>query len=138
MSALLLANLLATWAMVGVIWTVQVVHYPLMAFTGPRHSADYQQRHVKQISLLVVPLMTAEAVAAGALFFAQPDVLSLTALVLLAVIWAITAMMSVPAHDQLQCGYRPEPFELLMRSNGARTALWTARGCLVAALMVLS
>ena len=137
MTALLLVNLLATWAMVGVIWTVQVVHYPLMAYTGPLQSAGYQRRHVKQISILVVPIMTIEAVAAIALFFAQPEMLTLSALVLLTGIWAITAALSFPAHDQLQNGYGREPHERLMRSNFARTVLWTARGCLVAALAVL-
>ena len=138
MSGLILTNLLATWAMVGVIWTVQVVHYPLMAFTGPDHSAAYQQRHVKQISLLVVPLMSIEAVAAVALFISQPGVLSMLGVLLLIGIWGVTGAMSVPAHDRLQFGYRREPFKLLMRSNSMRTALWTLRGVVVVALVVMA
>lgn len=138
MSGLILTNLLATWAMVGVIWTVQVVHYPLMAFTGPDHSAAYQQRHVKQISLLVVPLMSIEAVAAVALFISQPGVLSMLGVLLLIGIWGVTGAMSVPAHDRLQFGYRREPFKLLMRSNSMRTALWTLRGVVVVAMVVMA
>ena len=34
MSALLAAHAAATWALVGLIWTVQVVHYPLFALVG--------------------------------------------------------------------------------------------------------
>ena len=138
MSGLILTNLLATWAMVGVIWTVQVVHYPLMAFTGPDHSAAYQQQHVKQISLLVVPLMSIEAVAAVALFISQPGLLSMLGVLLLVGIWGVTGAMSVPAHDRLQFGYRREPFKLLMRSNSMRTALWTLRGVVVVAMVVMA
>ena len=136
MTPILLTNLLATWAMVGVIWTVHVVHYPLMAHTGPEHSAAYQRRHVKQISLLVGPLMIVEAIAAAALFTAAPGFASLVSLILLAAIWGITGVLSVPAHDRLQDGYQREPFAVLMRSNAARTALWTLRGVLVASLVV--
>ena len=138
MSGLLLTNLLATWAMVGVIWTVHVVHYPLMAFTGPEHSAAYQRRHVRQISLLVVPLMSIEAIAAVAIFIAQPGMLSLMGVVLLVGIWGVTGAMSVPAHDRLQFGYQREPFELLMRSNFVRTALWTVRGAVAVAMVVVA
>ena len=138
MSGLLLTNLLATWAMVGVIWTVQIVHYPLMAFTGPDHSAAYQQRHIRQISLLVVPLMSVEAIAAGAVFIFQPGMLSMAGVLLLMGIWGVTGAMSVPAHDRLQFGYRREPFQLLMRSNFLRTALWTARGVVVVAMVVMA
>ena len=124
--------------MVGVIWTVHVVHYPLMAFTGPEHSAAYQRRHVRQISLLVVPLMSIEAIAAVAIFIAQPGMLSLVGVLLLVGIWGVTGAMSVPAHDRLQFGYRREPFELLMRSNFMRTALWTARGGVAVAMVVMA
>ena len=55
---------------------------------------------------------------------------------LLVGIWGVTGAMSVPAHDRLQFGYRREPFQLLMRSNFLRTALWTARGVVVVAMVV--
>ena len=34
MPLLLLANLAATWTMVGMIWIVQIVHYPLFNRVG--------------------------------------------------------------------------------------------------------
>ena len=46
MTSMLMIHLAITWIMVGIIWMVQVVHYPLMAYTGPDHSARYQQLQI--------------------------------------------------------------------------------------------
>ena len=47
---------LSTWFMVGMIWTIQIVHYPLFAFVGSETYEDFQAKHVEVIGvLLVVP-----------------------------------------------------------------------------------
>ena len=46
----------ATMAMVGLIWTVQVVHYPLFESVGAEAYPNYQSRHIDRIgAVLVVP-----------------------------------------------------------------------------------
>ena len=136
MTPLLLLNLIATWAMIGVIWTVQIVHYPLMAHTGPQHSALYQQLHVRKMAVLVIPIMVLEAAAAIGLILFAPSQTSWLALGLLCAIWLVTALLSVPAHDRLQDGYRSRAHRSLLASNTLRTTLWSLRG-LLAVQMVL-
>lgn len=44
-AALLTTHLFATAAMVGLIWFVQVVHYPLFASVGADGFTDYETAH---------------------------------------------------------------------------------------------
>ena len=41
----LLANVVTTLFLVGLIWMVQVVHYPLFNDVGEQNYVSYQQRH---------------------------------------------------------------------------------------------
>ena len=49
----LLANVAATLFMVGLIWMVQVVHYPLLDGVGEQNYVRYQQRHQSNITYVV-------------------------------------------------------------------------------------
>ena len=62
----------ATLFMVGLIWFVQVVHYPLMALVGEHGFASYAQRHQSLTSLVVAPAMLLEAGTAGWLLMDTP------------------------------------------------------------------
>ena len=137
MTPWLLVHLVATLIMVGIIWMVQCVHYPLMAHTGPSHSAAYQQQHVRRMGPLVIPVMLAELLASVALCVSQPSAYAWIALALLAVIWAVTGLSSVPAHEALSRGFDDHSHRKLMRSNALRTALWTARGVLAPAMVMV-
>lgn len=137
MTPWLLVHLVATLIMVGIIWMVQWVHYPLMAHTGPTHSAVYQQEHVRRMGPLVIPVMLAELLSAVALCMTQPSTYAWIAMALLAIIWAVTGLSSVPAHEALSRGFNEDSHRKLMRSNALRTVLWTARGVLAAAMVMV-
>ncbi len=72
MSPALLVNLAATLFMVGVIWFVQIVHYPLFARVGAGGFPAYSERHSRLTGLVVGPLMLAEAATAAALVLGPP------------------------------------------------------------------
>ena len=59
--ALLLAQTAATPFMTGVIWVVQVVHYPLFARVGVDGFREYEQSHQRRISLVVGIAMPVES-----------------------------------------------------------------------------
>ena len=63
-SAALLAHVAATAAMTGLIWFVQLVHYPLFARVGVADFTAYEREHVRRTGLLVAPLMLLEALTA--------------------------------------------------------------------------
>ena len=96
MSALLV-HLAATFYMVGVIWFVQVVHYPLFAKVGATGFAAYSRTHSRLTGFVVGPPMLVEAATAVALVVYRPEgvsaLLAWTGLVLLALVWASTALL---------------------------------------------
>lgn len=135
MAPALLANLLITTVLVGLIWTVQVVHYPLFRRVGPDGWAAYHAEHGRRIAWLVAPLMSAEVVAAAWLLVAPPDGLppwlSLAAALPVVLVWAVTAGVAVPLHARLERQFDTRAIAWLVRINWVRTLAWTARGVLL-------
>jgi len=136
---ILLLNLVVTLLMTGVIWFVQVVHYPLFLKVGSVDFSKYESSHRIRTSFVVVPLMLVEGVSSVALLVWPPGgfaALWLWILVaLLVVIWLSTFLIQVPLHNRLSNGFRDELIRKLVRSNWVRTAGWTLRSV---ALVVLT
>ena len=139
-STLLLTHLFATVAMVGVIWIVQVVHYPLFADVGTDQFSTYEQKHQRQITWIVGPLMLVEAATAVALVRWPPAGVAMwmpwTGAGLLLIIWISTAAVQAPLHASLSRGFDGETHRRLVQTNWIRTVAWSARG-VMASLMVL-
>ncbi len=135
MSALLLAHLAATMAMAGVIWFVQVVHYPLFAAVGAAEFQAYERSHVTRTSMVLLPLMLAEATTA-VLLLIRGVPLSGVGAALLALCWTVTFLVSVPCHRKLENGFDPQAHARLVNSNWMRTLAWSARA-VTASLMLL-
>lgn len=137
---LLTVHLFATTAMVGLIWFVQVVHYPLFAAVGRPEFAQYAQRHQHLTSFVVGPFMAAEGVTALWLAIAPPAGvnrwLALVALAVLGVVLGSTVLLQVPRHAVLANGYDDERARTLVRTNWIRTVGWTTRGVLAAVMLV--
>ncbi len=132
-----LAHLAATLFLVGLIWVVQVVHYPLFANVGAEQFHGYWRGHTRLITWLVAPSMFAE-VATGVLLFAvRPPGLSLPVLVvafgLLVLNWLSTWLVQIPLHERLGRRFDPATLRRLVLTNWVRTAAWTLRGVLVLA-----
>jgi hypothetical protein len=68
----LLAHAAATWYMVGLIWFVQVVHYPLFDRAERADFARFSQDHQRLTTWVVGPPMLAEMLTALALVVARP------------------------------------------------------------------
>jgi uncharacterized membrane protein len=138
---LLAAHLAATAAMTGLIWFVQVVHYPLFRGVGEERSVSYAVEHQRRTSYVVGPFMAVEGVTAlwiaadppGALGRAWPIV----GLVLLAIIHASTVWLQVPQHAALAEGYDERRVARLVATNWVRTAGWTARALLAVVMVVV-
>lgn len=130
MKILLLGNLAVCAALVGLIWTVQVVVYPQFARVGAADWADYHAAHSALITLVVGPLMLVEAALAALLVIAAPAERRIEALVSIGLVgfaWAWTALVSVPLHGKLDAGWNASLIEALVSTNWARTIAWSAR-----------
>jgi hypothetical protein len=139
-SVVLTSHLLATAAMVGLIWFVQLVHYPLFAAVGSGGFAEYEQLHQRRTSFVVGPLMAAEGATAVWLAVAPPDglwpILPLLGLAVLGVIHASTVLLQVPQHAALSSGYDRAGVVRLVRTNWVRTVGWSIRGVIAALIVV--
>ncbi|NBT13654.1 MAG: hypothetical protein EBS56_08760, partial [Planctomycetia bacterium] len=92
---LLMVQAVASGAMCGIIWFVQVVHYPLFAWSGgdERRFAEENQRRTGGV---VIPFMLAEGATAGLFAWMPPAGVPQTAavvgVVIVAMLWLSTAM----------------------------------------------
>lgn len=135
LETLLLLQLVSTLALVGLIWFVQVVHYPLFGKVGVAGFHDYEQSHQQRTTLVVAPLMLTEAITSLVLLWIRPATIS-TALVvggalLVGLIWASTFFWQVPVHERLAKSFDAATHRQLVQSNWVRTAAWSIRGVLV-------
>ncbi len=134
---LLLINLASTLAMTGIIWFVQVVHYPLFASVGADGFARYEALHATRTGSVVAPLMLVELATALALLAPawRPAIVSAIsawfAAGLVGIIWLSTALLQVPLHDRLAQGFDAELVARLVATNWIRTVAWTARSGIV-------
>jgi hypothetical protein len=140
-TALLLAtHLMATAAMVGLIWFVQVVHYPLFANVGATEFVGYETHHTRRTAWVVGPPMAVEGVSALVIAgWFRGDVgaaVAIAGLALLAFVHASTVLLQVPTHRRLSAGFDAAVAKRLVTTNWIRTAGWSARGAVAVAMVV--
>lgn len=126
--AVLWAHAISSGGMFGVIWFVQVVHYPLFARVGADAFAAYESTHQSRTSIIVAPLMLAQAACALSVWVIPGTAAwwAPTATLLTAATWALTFLVSVPLHARLSGGFDARAVRLLVLTNWPRTAAWTA------------
>jgi len=71
-ATLFVAHLTATLFMTGVIWFVQIVHYPLFRLVGNSEFARYETAHTFWTTWVVAPPMLTEMATAVLLLLFKP------------------------------------------------------------------
>jgi uncharacterized membrane protein len=132
---MLLLNAASTLFMTGLIWFVQIVHYPLFAGVGTERFANYEARHSTLTTFVVALPMLVELLTSVALVGQHFEGIAIwqrwLALGLTGVIWFSTAFLQVPQHTLLSQGFNETANKMLVSSNWFRTLAWTLRSCLV-------
>lgn len=127
----------STLFMTGLIWFVQVVHYPLLGRVGSAEYTAYQAAHMTRTTWVVAAPMLVEVGACAALVVVagQPAWQRWPGVILLATVWLSTMLLQIPLHDILTRGFDPEVHARLVGTNWLRTVAWSLRGllCLAAA-----
>ncbi len=137
MKTVLLIHVFSTIFMVGLIWFVQIVHYPLFANVGADQFKTYEELHQRWTTWVVGPAMLIELGTAILLVKnppAESATLAWVGLGLVIVIWLATGLLSVPAHNSLTIEYTTGAYRTLVSTNWIRTIAWTTRGILVLAI----
>ena len=124
---LLKVNFISTSVMVGVIWVIQLLHYPSFHFINDQKYIEFQHFHMQRISFIVIPVMLIELASALSLAYFFRFSLTIILLALLLGIWAITFIFFTNMHQKLTNGYDPIIVDKLVKINWSRTALWSLR-----------
>jgi hypothetical protein len=131
MHVLLLANFTLALYLTGLIWTVQVLHYPSFGLVGAAEWAAFHRAHTSRITPLVMGPMLLELILGGWLAWQGGGWVGKVAYVFVLIIWAQTAFVAVPLHNRLAVRFDLHLVDRLVRTNWIRTLAWTARAGLL-------
>lgn len=114
--------------MTGLIWIVQLVHYPSFQYVGTDIFRAFQLHHVNSIDKIVIPVMVIELSTSFGLAWTD-GFLSLNAMgfYIVILIWISTGILSVPAHTKLESSKDDKAIQKLIFTNWFRTVLWTLK-----------
>ena len=136
---LLLLNFAVAAYLTGLIWTVQVVHYPSFGLVPKAAWPAFHAAHTRRMSYVVLAPMVLELGLAAWLAWAGraglPTGTGWWSLALVALVWAATFFIAVPFHNRLENGFDYVAIDGLTRTNWIRTLAWTTRLALVGALL---
>lgn len=128
---LLLLNFGFAAFLTGLIWTIQLVHYPSFGLVGKAEFVRFHQAHTTRMGYLVLAPMVVELGLslwlAGAARHTSGAAGSWWALALVGFIWSVTFFISVPFHNRLEAGFDYIAIDGLTRTNWLRTIAWTVR-----------
>jgi hypothetical protein len=131
----LAAQAMASGIMCGVIWFVQLVHYPLFDRASPEDAPAYAFENQRRTGSVVIPPMLVEGLTAAVVAVRPPSGVgvfpAVAGLAMVLALWLSTAAVQMPLHARLaREGHSHETVAALVRTNWFRTILWTARACL--------
>lgn len=126
---ILVINLCATFFMTGLIWFVQVVHYPGYEHISRSSFQDYHQRHIIRTGLVVIPPMVTELTTSIWLVwsFQQFRMFNTAGLCLVVAIWGSTFFLQARYHQLLQRDYAKSVVLKLVNTNWIRTLSWSLK-----------
>ena len=120
-------NLFSSFFLCGLIWVIQIVHYPMFYHLEKNRFSKYIRLHGYRISFIVIPVMIIELLTSIALVFlaSQYFYFHIAGLVAVSIIWLTTFFVQVPLHNQLAQIKSKFIIRKLIRTNWIRTILWT-------------
>ena len=141
MDSLLVAHIAITFFMTGLVWFVQVVHYPLFRLIGDDAFKRYVVDHARLITLVGFPGMLLELVTGIMLgltdFAVDFAPLYWVGMLLIVFIWISTFALQVPLNTRLASGFNQAIYRSLIQSNWIRTLSWSLR-CFLLVTVLLS
>lgn len=127
----------STYALFGLIWFVQIVHYPLFLRIEAKGFGSFEAEHAQRTGYVAAPLMIAELLSSLLFLNAQlrPVALSFgqakVGAALTVLTWVSTFVLQVPLHNRLHHGFDEPAIRRLVGTNWLRTTLWTVRAALL-------
>jgi hypothetical protein len=139
-SVLLYVHAFATWMMIGLIFFVQVVYFPLYKRLKDKFT-PYDVKDIKHMGMLVAPVFFFEFLSAVILvFYKYHDstyrILSFVNLLMLVSIWVVNYYLQVKRYGVKTLLFLDKMHHFLLTSNWYRTCVWFLRGLVVLAMLL--
>ncbi len=130
-AVMFLMQVVTTFSLTGIIWFLQLVHYPLMRRIVRTRFVRYERMHVLLSAFVIGPPVLLETVAVVYSLWRKPPWMDpdsvLLGAILLGIIWISTFVLQMPQHRVLQQGFDPKAYRRLLYSNWIRSYAWSFR-----------
>lgn len=113
--------------LVGIIWLVQLVHYPAFRYVDRSERQGFHKMHTTFITPIVAPLMVSELGLTTYALWIEPSPSACVLFVIVGLIWMSTFLIQVPIHNRLAQEWKKEEVTKLITSNWIRTILWSIK-----------
>lgn len=129
MSKIIFLHVAFTFLMTGVIWVIQLLHYPSFRFFPEQDFPQKMKWHQFNISWIVLPAMIIELFTGGFICWKLKlsDQIWNINLMLLILIWISTLVLQGPTHQKLLAGKNLRLIDFLIQTNWIRVLLWNVR-----------
>lgn len=118
---------LVDFGLLVLIWLVQLIIYPGFTHYSPAQLASWHPQYSNLITLIVGPLMLAQVGLVGRETYLHPSWHTLLSALIVGLMWAATAFISVPIHNAIATGdTAPGTLARLVDTNWIRTIGWTS------------
>ena len=132
MDFLFFLNVISAFLLTGVIWTIQIVHYPSFHYIDKLSFTNFHNFHERRISIIVMPLMLIELITSIALYIHNMwSIIFALNLLIVGLIWCSTFFVQVTIHSILSEKKDKNLIEKLVNTNWIRTFLWSIRMLLI-------
>lgn len=138
MAYFFILNLFSAFFMMGLIWIIQVVHYPTFLFLSKKKFMRFTRWHQKRISWIVAPIMLIELISSVVLCFSS--LYFWFFYVNLGIVISnllVTFIIQIPIHKKLNSKKDRKIIKWLIKSNWIRTSLWSLRAFLLLLILCL-
>lgn len=137
---ILLLQALTTWILLGMLWFMQLVHYPLFRRIK-ENFVKYEREHIKRILSLLMPLsiidlalnvMLVISLERGRYIF-----LISFALAMNIITWLSALFFQVEQHHALSEHFSKNMVHKLVKTNWISTIAWSIKAALIFALIAI-
>lgn len=136
---ILLLHTLCTFFLLGMIWFVQIVHYPLMGMIPADVFYSYEIANIYRTTMVVSIPFVLEALTGLWLYWRGVSGIAhwrfRWGLWLIAFIWLSSAVFQIPAYFYLSKELTPTVHAFLVYTNWLRTLAWSLRSLLLFGVM---
>ncbi len=113
----------SSFALMSLIFLVQLHTYPLFLFVRESDFSEYHSQHMRRITWIVAPLMLTQLCSCFYLYFYNK--IGIFDLSLILLIFLSTFFISVPIHENLLKQYSIKLIQKLIFTNWIRTVAWS-------------